>query len=202
MTVAPKSSSRSTFQAGRTILTAAHCIHSGTVIGSYFTDYRVIPARNTGRAPYGRCGAKRGYVLSGWTDALSQAEARYYDLGALKLDCNIGERTGWLGVRVLADDQVSMPTRVQGYAADRAPAGRQWVSEDKLAYLWELKGFYQNDTFGGTSGSAVTSVAEPDVIIGVHTNGLHGIMEPWSTHNAFTRITPERITRIIEWTHD
>ena len=35
-------------------------------------------------------------------------------------------------------------------------------------------------------------------IIGIHTNGLHGPL-PWSTYNAFTRITPERLSQIHAW---
>jgi putative chitinase len=117
------------------------------------------------------------------------------------LNCNIGDRTGWLGVRTIGDDEV-IDTVVQGYAADRAPTGRQWVSEDKLRTLWQLKGFYQNDTFGGTSGAPVFGKDSKDTVIGVHTNGLHGAEEPWKSNNAFTRITSERLALIQQWISD
>jgi putative chitinase len=157
-----------------------------------------MPGRNKGAAPFGRCGAVRTFALRGWTSAQSPLHARYYDIGAIKLDCNVGQRTGWLGVEALTDDRLGVRTTVQGYAADLAPPGRQWVSEDELRVLWELKGFYQNDTYGGTSGAAVTASDQRETIIGVHTNGLHG-EAPWSSNNAFTRITPERLAIIRGW---
>ena len=181
-----------------TVLTAAHCIHSGTIAGASYSNYRVMPGRNKGAAPFGRCGATRTFVLRGWTTAQIPLDARYYDIGAIKLDCDVGQRTGWLGVEALADSGLGVKTTVQGYAADLVPPGRQWVSEDELRVLWELKGFYQNDTYGGTSGAAVTASDRRETIIGVHTNGLHG-EAPWSTNNAFTRITPERLAIIQGW---
>lgn len=186
-----------------TVLTAGHCIHSGSVAGQPFRNFRVIPGRNRGAAPFGRCKGRQAFVLAGWTASPTLEESRYYDLGAIKLDCQVGNATGWVGVRAIGNDEVGKPTLVQGYAGDLAPTGRQWVSEDRLRVLWQLKGFYQNDTFGGTSGAPVFEPDSRDVIIGVHTNGLHSDEEPWKSNNAFTRITPERLARIQEWiAHD
>lgn len=181
-----------------TVLTAAHCIHSGTVSGRAYTGFRILPGRNRAVTPFGECGALRAFVLNGWTASASAEDARYYDLGALKLDCQVGEATGWAGVRLLDVAEVGEATVVQGYAADKAPPGRQWVSSDALRILWDLKGFYQNDTYGGTSGSPVFLGEDRATVVGVHTNGLHG-EEPWASNNAFTRITPERMQRISQW---
>jgi V8-like Glu-specific endopeptidase len=185
-----------------TVLTAAHCIHSGTVSGSAHRNFRLWPGRNLSVAPFGGCGVHEAFVLSGWTTALFPNDARYYDLGALKLDCAVGEATGWFSVRALGDEEIGLPTVVHGYAADLVPPARQWKSEDRLEILWEFKGFYRNDTFGGTSGSPVYAANAPDAIIGVHTNGLHGTEQPWASFNAFTRITPERLARIQSWIGD
>ena len=184
-----------------TVLTAAHCIHSGTISGHSYSDFLVIPGRNPGTSPFGECHARRAMVLAGWTGSLTAEDARYYDLGALKLDCRVGEVTGWLGVTLLDESQVGQTTVVHGYAGDKAPPGRQWKSEDELRILWDLKGFYFNDTYGGTSGSPVYLAADDTRVAGVHTNGLHGD-EPWASHNAFTRITPERLARIAQWIGD
>lgn len=184
-----------------TVLTAAHCIHSGTSTGYMYSNYRVIPGRNKGATPFGQCNAIKAHLLNGWTSSLTSLEARYYDLGALKLNCKIGDRTGWLGVEAIDESDIGMTTLVQGYAADKAPPGRQWSSIDKLRILWETKGFYDNDTYGGTSGSPVFVSESRDTITGIHTNGIHG-EEPWASHNAFTRITPERLRHIAEWTLD
>jgi predicted chitinase/V8-like Glu-specific endopeptidase len=182
-----------------TVLTAAHCIHSGTTSGQPYKNFRVTPGRNLGAAPFGRCLGRAAFVLAGWTASLTADESRSYDLGAIKLDCDVGNATGWLGVRTLGDDEVGLGTTVEGYSADRPPTGRQWISEDKLGILWEFKGFYKNDTFGGTSGAGVFVTGTKDTLIGVHTNGLHGNEEPWKTYNAFTRITPDRLALINQW---
>ena len=184
-----------------TVLTAAHCIHSGTTFGRTYRNFRVIPGRNVGSAPFGRCGVRKAFVLAGWTNAQLASEARYFDLGGLKLDCNIGEATGWFGVRNLDETEIGLETVVHGYAADRSPPGRQWISRDELRILWDLKGFYMNDTFGGTSGSPVYGGDSENTIVCVHTNGLHG-EDPWASHNACTRITPARIALIREWIED
>ncbi|MEO8531396.1 MAG: trypsin-like serine protease, partial [Deltaproteobacteria bacterium] len=131
-----------------TVLTAAHCLHSGTTSGALNANFTVIPGRNSGIAPFGRCGVKRAFVLSGWTNALTQDDARYYDLGALKLDCSIGKRTGWMGVSMVAESAADLPIVIQGYASDLVPSGRQWRSEDSIRLLWAMKGFHQADTFG------------------------------------------------------
>ncbi|MGO7522343.1 trypsin-like serine peptidase, partial [Rhizobium brockwellii] len=114
-----------------TVLTAGHCIHSGTRTGEPYQNFRIFPGRNLGAAPFGRCLGVNAFILSGWSSSATPDESRYYDLGAIKLNCNVGETTGWLGVRTIGDDE-SIDTIVQGYAADRAPTGRQWTSEDKL----------------------------------------------------------------------
>ncbi|HDR28459.1 hypothetical protein [Rhodovulum sp.] len=108
------------------------------------------------------------------------------------------EATGWAGGRVLEDAELGAVTVVQGYAADKALPGRQWVSTDSLRILRDLEGFALNDSHGGTSGSPVFLGADRAVLVGVHTNGLHG-EELRASHNAFTRITPERMRRIAEW---
>ena len=180
------------------VLTAGHCIHSGSVFGSVNAKFQVIPGRNLAAAPFGQCGVRRAYVLSGWTKATTPAEARDADLGLLKLDCTVGERTGWMGVNAAADDANGQKIVIQGYATDKAPTGRQWKSEDVIRLLWDLKGFHQADTIGGTSGAPVALAASPNVLIGIHTNGLHDVA-PWSENNAFTRITPARLAIIKSW---
>ncbi len=59
-----------------TVLTAAHCVHSGTVSGQPYRNFRITPGRNAGAAPFGRCKARTAFVLSGWTTAASADESR------------------------------------------------------------------------------------------------------------------------------
>ncbi len=181
-----------------TVLTAAHCIHTGTARGQLNSDFRILPGRNVGAAPFGECGVREVFLLNGWAAAQSEDQSRDYDLGAMKLDCQVGKATGWLGVRPL-DEEIGLKTTVIGYTADRAPPGRQWKSEDLLRVVWQYKGFYQNDTYGGTSGAPVFATGQTDTLIGVHTNGAFSDLEPWKSNNAFTRLTHERIMLIQQW---
>lgn len=179
------------------VLTAGHCVHGGTRAGRWYTEFEVIPGRNTGAKPFGACAAVETFALNGWTAAATTDEARHFDLGVIRLDCEIGRQTGWLGLRAMGDDALNLPVTVQGYPADKAPEGRQWRSEGTVAALLPDKAFYQNDTFGGTSGAPVTAGAEPWVIC-VHTNGRHGT-SPWAENNACTRLTPARLATIAQW---
>lgn len=180
-----------------TVLTAGHCVHSGTRWGRSYSDFKLYPGRNVGSKPFGNCGAIKTFALKGWVEATDSDDAREYDLGAIKLNCKIGNDTGWFGVSVLPESKEKVPTTVHGYAGDKIPAGRQWISKDYIRVLEDRKGFYQNDTYGGTSGAPVYS-GEDYHIIGVHTNGLHN-GEPWKSNNAFTKITSGRLKEIINW---
>ena len=180
-----------------TVLTAGHCVHSGTESGHFYSNFKLYPGRNTGSIPFGECGAIETFALEEWVKAKSSSEAREYDLGAIKLNCKIGNETGWFGVKVLPDTAENVSTTVHGYAGDKTPVGRQWISEGYIIAMEKQKGFYQNDTAGGMSGSPVYS--EKDYrIIGVHTNGMHN-GEPWKSNNAFTKITPKLLKEISNW---
>lgn len=182
-----------------TVLTAAHCIHSGTIRGRPFRDFVVLPGRTSGAANFGECGALSATVLDGWINATSTAELLNYDIGAIKLDCDVGTRTGWFGVRALSDAEEGLEVTVQGYASDRVPKGQQWFSADKVQALTVLKGYHQADTFGGTSGAPVYGTAQNDMIVGVHSNTFFGVTDPWKSNNGFTRITERRVATIQNW---
>lgn len=182
-----------------TVLTAAHCIHSGTIKGKPYGDFIVVPGRSGGLANFGECKALGAKVLDGWVNATSIRELHDYDLGVIKLDCDIGNRTGWFGVRALADGEKGLDIVVQGYASDLIPKGVQWFSSDSIREMTALKGFHQADTFGGTSGAPVYSQDQDDMIVGIHTNTFFGLEEPWKSNNGFTRITPLRAGTILGW---
>lgn len=181
------------------VLTAGHCVHGGTAGGLWYSDFVVIPGRNTLLKPFGTCKAVATYALRGWTEAMSQFSASDFDLGAIRLDCPVGQKTGWFGVRALGDEERGGLTTIQGYSGDKAPQGRQWRSDDAMRDLRLLKGFYQNDTEGGTSGAPVFKDGEFSVFC-VHTNGVMAdAPPPWNANNACTRITGDRLSTIAGW---
>lgn len=175
------------------LLTAGHCVYGH----AWHSDVVVYPGRNGGLKPFGSCRGVQLFALSRWVNRNSEEEGRHHDLGGIKLDCSIGARTGWFGMRPLASGDESSITRIQGYPSDLAPKGRQWQSKDRVRHITDFNVYYQNDTYGGMSGSPVWS-SEGRELFAIHTYGLHG-EEPWKSNNAGTLLTPERILLIQNW---
>lgn len=180
-----------------TVLTAGHCLHGGTELGEWYQEFSVYPGKNNLSTPFGECAAKKAFALLGWTGSESIFVARDYDLGALKLDCLVGEQTGWFEMTSDIESISKEEIIVQGYPGDKIPRGRQWKSQDRVQEVRELKLFYKNDTAGGMSGSPVFTPNER-LVNCIHTNGLHGEY-PWNTYNACTRITNDRLNTINSW---
>lgn len=183
------------FISSNVILTAGHCVFSRN---SWHKEFTVYPGRNGAIKPFGKCTAKRLYSVAGWLRPDPERDARFYDLGAIELDCDVGEQTGWFAMAAMPDDPANKNTVINGYPCDKTPAGRQWESSDKARELTPLKVFYKNDTFGCMSGSPVFLGDDRNTIYAVHTNGLHG-EKPWKKNNAGTRLTEERIANLMAW---
>ncbi|WP_426112024.1 trypsin-like serine protease [Pseudomonas sp. DSP3-2-2] len=179
------------------VLTAGHCVHDGATVDGWHDSVIVIPARNGPVVPYGECKATDLYSLKGWVDAVNSEGSRLYDIGAIRLDCKIGNRTGWVQLGSVINESKGREIVIMGYPCDKHPYGRQWSSSGRINELLPMKLFYQNDTFGCMSGAPVMFAGGASVI-GVHTNGLHG-HEPWSSNNAATRLTPRLAVIIREW---
>jgi putative chitinase len=173
------------------VLTAGHCVHGGGRGEVWHHDFVVVPGRNAAMAPFGSCRATRLFSVRGWVEAETSDEARLHDLGAIRLDCGVGEQTGWFAVGLLQEATPPLPATIYGYPCDKTPVGRQWRSDGAIEILTPTKVFYQNDTYGCMSGAPVLSGAA-DRVVAVHTNGLHG-SAPWSSHNAATRLSEEFI---------
>lgn len=195
------------------LLTAGHCVYSqGAQVsnGTWHRDFTIYPGRSKEHTPFGRCGAKQLFSVGGWVNGVKNSEsAKLHDIAAIKLDCEVGHRSQWF--TMVADERpVGAGTVVRGYPQEPAKfvVGTQVKSPDKIRHRMDLKVFYQNDTFGGMSGSPVFSTAtcpfdEPSAtqcrtVFAVHTNGLHccGV---WQKNNAGTQLTTARIRNIRAW---
>ncbi|MDX0070889.1 trypsin-like peptidase domain-containing protein [Sinorhizobium meliloti] len=185
-----------TMIAKNVVLTAAHCVHDGGPGGEWSDEIVVYPARNATQSPFGQCQSKAIFVLDGWMNPSPSTDKRLYDLAAIKLDCDVGEKTGWVEMTEISDSDGEVATTIRGYPCDKTPAGRMWVSRDRIRAYAARKLFYQNDTYGCMSGSGVL---EPSGrLVAVHTNGLHG-EEPWSSNNAGTRLTAGVVGQLRSW---
>ncbi|HVF59153.1 MAG TPA: serine protease [Thermoanaerobaculia bacterium] len=174
-----------------TVATAGHCVHSG---GSWHTDVRVFPGRSGSSSPYGSCRARRLHSVEGWI----AAEDERYDYGAIKLNCTIGNTTGWLGLRRQPATLSGMTATVAGYPDDKPLT--QWKSTGAVTVVQPRQLFYRNDTALGQSGGPVYANDSDCGLcaVAVHTNGLHG-QSPHSLANHGTRITQEVFANFVRW---
>lgn len=160
-----------------TVLTAGHCVHEGGT-GSdadYSWGVRVAPGRNGSTDPYGTCGATQLYTDQRWIDSANTNA----DWGVIKLDCTVGNTTGWLNYMGTTASLTGTTATVRGYPGDK-PWGTMWTMSGSISSTQAEKVFYKMDTYGGQSGAPVYNSSTS--IVAIHTNG--------GSTNSGTRITP------------
>jgi glutamyl endopeptidase len=178
-----------------TVATAGHCVHTGGSGGAWRTSVEVIPAQNGGVQPYGKCQARSLYSVTGWTVS-NNAD---YDYGAIKLNCSIGNTTGWFGFRSGAG--TNTPSIITGYPGDK-PLD-MWQSADRVRGVSTRQMFYSNDTIGGMSGSPVwedwwNGTSRGAYAVGIHAYGPYG-SGLRGTYNHGTRIQSPVSTNLQNW---
>ncbi|GLZ35589.1 extracellular metalloprotease [Lentzea sp. NBRC 105346] len=172
------------------VLTAGHCVFNGT---SWYTgQLRFYPGANGFSYPYGSCTASQLLSNTGWTVNHSQDA----DYGGAKLNCTIGNATGWYGSYWQTASLNGTPSVVQGYPGDKAQ--QQWVSYDQIRISDPLRLYYDNDTVGGNSGSPVYTnrpAGSPgcagQCFLAWHAYG--------GSHNSGARLTESRFNLIAGW---
>lgn len=179
-----------------TVVTAGHCVHSGGSTGVWSTNMVFYPGRNGASAPYGSCTAKSRHSVTGWTRDGNPD----YDYGAIKLNCTIGNTTGWFGRWWQSTTQVNTPIAVIGYPGDK-PASTQWGGAGKVAVSETRRTRYKIDTAGGQSGGVVVqadgngpSGCQGDCGIAIHTYAADS-----NGNNSGTRITEAVNTNLQTW---
>lgn len=170
-----------------TLVTAGHCIHDGGSTGNWRTpaSLRIYPGFADGYAPYGSCGAREIYSSYAWvTQANSDA-----DVGVIKLDCAIGNSTGYFSYLVTTPGSTDLLT-ISGYPGDKAGGQQQWASHGYLSFATPGKLYYDNDTYSGMSGAPlwlengnITAQA-----VALHTSSTYTVD---GESNAGTRISQE-----------
>ena len=176
------------------VATAGHCVHTGGPGGSWRTNVRVYPGRNGTASPYGSCSARRLHSVVGWTGSSNEE----YDYGAIKLNCTVGNTTGWFGYFWQSASLLNLQTLISGYPGDKPLT--QWRSVDRVRVSGTNQVFYLNDTVGGMSGSPIyyNKTGCGFCSMGIHAYGLHGGF-PHSTYNHGTRITQARFNNLKSW---
>jgi glutamyl endopeptidase len=193
-----------TFSAGRctgwlinanTVVTAGHCVHPGDNTAFYPTSsYQIYPGYTGSAAPYGSCTAKWLASVQGWT----RNGDDQFDYGAIKLNCSIGNTTGYYGFFWTSASLTGLPTLINGYPGDKPLT--QWRSSDLVRLVHDRRVFYQNDTTGGMSGSPVYYIRSGcgTCAMAIHAYGVYG-SPPFSTNNHGTRITKDVFDNLTAW---
>jgi glutamyl endopeptidase len=170
-----------------TVATAGHCVHNG----SWATNVVVYPGRNGTSSPYGSCTATRLFAVSGWTTSRSPE----YDYAAIKLNCTIGNTTGYFGFRWSSTSLNGQPSYISGYPGDK-PSGTQWRSDDTVRISDIRRLYYANDTYGGHSGSPVWNNEASCSTCGI---AIHAYGVGSNGYNGGTRITQEVFNNLTTW---
>jgi glutamyl endopeptidase len=170
-----------------TVATAGHCVYGG----GWATNVTVYPGRNGSSTPYGSCGYRTLYTVNGWVNSSSPE----YDYGAIKLNCTIGNSTGWFGFRWQSADLTGQASYISGYPGDK-PYGTQWRSNDSVRITEARRLFYANDTYGGHSGSPVWNDGASCSPCGI---AIHAYGVGSNGYNGGTRITQEVFNNLLSW---
>ncbi|MDA2809140.1 hypothetical protein O4J56_00660 [Nocardiopsis sp. RSe5-2] len=182
------------------VVTAGHCVADGGSGDFYEADtFRLAPAyddRYDPAAPFGECGARQLFSQDGW---VHDGESKY-DFGAVKLDCTIGEATGWLGYFWTVRSLQGPTSTITQYPGD------------KKREMWEAKGGVYDpllpglqydhdiDTMPGSSGSPVYRYysQESDLCAGYCASGVHSGYDRTKDLNVASRIDENRFNLIGE----
>lgn len=181
------------FVSPRTLITAGHCvfIKGSGVPGrdGWVRRIQVIPGRNGAAAPYGSATSSSFRSVTGWTVSGNHE----YDYGAIILPTPLGNTTGWYGYGNYPDAQlVGQTANISGYPGDK-PSGTQWYDARRITAVSARKVYYDTDTMGGQSGSAVYRIINGGrFAVAVHAYG-------GATANSGTRINAEVFNNITGW---
>jgi glutamyl endopeptidase len=175
-----------------TIATAGHCVHQGEGGVDGFYDpatYRIWPGRNGAATPFGKCGARRLYTVTGWSVDGKVSS----DYGAIKLDCNKGKETGWFGYFYTDKSLANRAIGIFGYPCDK-PLHQMWGMNGSVASATATSVKYTIDTFGCQSGSPVYETRNDGPYgMAIHTYGVS------NGTNSGTRITKQVFDNLEKW---
>ena len=176
-----------------TLMTAGHVVYikNSGVAGrdGWVRSIDVMPGRNGGTLPYGTVRSSNFRSVTGWANNGDQN----FDYGAIIIPTNLGTTTGWFGFGVYSDAAlVASVGNISGYPGDK-PAGTQWYDARRIASVNSRKVYYDIDTAGGQSGSAVYRLISGGRYgIAIHAYG-------GATTNSGTRIVRPVFDNMVAW---
>jgi glutamyl endopeptidase len=176
-----------------TLMTAGHVVYikNSGVPGrdGWVKSISVMPGRNGNALPYGSVTSQNFRSVNAWTNSGDEN----YDYGAIILPTDLGNTVGWFGFGVYSDaDLLASTGNIFGYPGDK-PAGTQWYASRRIASVNSRKVYYDIDTAGGQSGSAVYRIINGGHYgIAIHAYG-------GATTNSGTRIITPVYDNMVAW---
>jgi V8-like Glu-specific endopeptidase len=176
-----------------TLMTAGHVVYikNSGVPGrdGWVKSIKVMPGRNGSSMPYGSVTSTSFRSVAGWMNSGDQN----YDYGAIIIPTQLGNTTGWLGFGVYSDATLLASVgNISGYPGDK-PSGTQWYDARQIASVNSRKVYYDIDTAGGQSGSAVYRIVSgARYAFGIHAYG-------GATTNSGTRIVQPVYDNMVTW---
>lgn len=144
-----------------TVVTAGHCILSASSPRVERTVARVSPARNDfayDPYPYGTCKQRRRSAVHDWW---RNGKSLSYDVGAIFLNCSVGNTTGWFQYPQVKRTLTGEGSRYSGYPGDKRDRnGGKWAqyrSSGKVRYRYPGENVINTSNYatGGQSGGPV-----------------------------------------------
>lgn len=181
------------FIGAHTLMTAGHVVYikNSGVPGrdGWVKRIQVMPGRNGSSLPYGSVTSTNFRSVTGWTGSGDQN----FDYGAIIIPTQLGNTVGWFGFGVYSDaDLLAATGNISGYPGDK-PAGTQWYDSRRIATVNSRKVYYDIDTAGGQSGSAVYRIINGGRYgIAIHAYG-------GATTNSGTRIVTAVYNNMTAW---
>ena len=176
-----------------TLMTAGHVvfIKNSGVPGrdGWVKNIKVMPGRNGATLPFGSVTSTNFRSVTGWTGSGDQN----YDYGAIIIPTQLGNTVGWFGFGVYSDNELrESHGNISGYPGAK-PGGTQWYDHRNIASVNSRKVYYDIDTAGGQSGSAVYRIINnARYAIGIHAYG-------GATTNSATRIVTPVFNNMVNW---
>ena len=118
--------------------------------------------------------------------------------GAIKLNCSIGDTTGYFGYFNQAATHTGQQAIVTGYPGDKG-GHTMWTMSGTIAGTLDRRLTYNMDTAGGQSGAPVWTNNNPNCqgpcARAIHAYGVGGA----DTQNSGTRIIQEVFDNLTTW---
>lgn len=155
------------------VITAGHCVFKG----KWASSVKVIAARPpVAASQFPECHATALFTTEGW----KSGEDETYDYGAIRLDCSVGSKAGWLGYGWTSSPApVKTRLTVAGYRSEyvfetgMTRRVMRWSPGEVMAFVNPFL-FFDNSTQPMTSGAPILAGDPADGrIIGVHAQGCH-----------------------------